>query len=646
MVVVGEFSGYFFRAPNVLQEIHDQAKVLCRDNDGEGLLCPTMPPMMLKNYLYLFRTIFSKHKFRIVLLTLFGFVNGILDSISIGTLIPLFSFIVKDANAATSIISRSVARMFGAFHIPFTIWALLAFMVILFVTKAVGEFLIIYVRVRITTDYENDTRSELYEKTLRARWPYLLNQKMGYLENVLMTDVRITQGLLKQICASAPNFASFLVYLGVALGISRSVTLATLAVGGVILLLSYPLVRRTKRYAGEQTEISKLIAHRVNESVSGMKTIKAAGVVDQVVLRERTVFEQLKRLIVKSALVLHVGTSPTESLGYLFIIGLFAFSYTQPGFSLASFAVVMYLVQRLFLSVRKMQGSLHLMNEAMSHGRHVVMLSEAISKEQERDTGTGLFRFERELAFRNVSFGYHPDQPILRDVSFTVRKREMVGIIGHSGAGKTTLTDLLLRLFEPDQGEITIDGVNISSFSLAALRGSIGYVSQDMFLKNDSIEENIKFFSDAVDDVRMREAAKLAHVYDFIQKLPRGFKTMIGNHGVMLSGGQRQRIVLARVLARKPEILILDEATSALDNESEALIRSSIEQLKGGVTVIAIAHRLSTLMNADRIVVLEGGCVLEEGAPAALLQDEKSYFHRMHAMSMREKEDTDSSGSA
>ncbi len=602
--------------------------------------------MMLKNYLYLFQTIFSRHKFRIVLLTLLGFVNGALDSISIGALIPLFSFIVKDANAATSIISRTVAWLFRVVHIPFTIWTLLVFMVVLFVTKAIGEFLIIYVRVRITTDYENDTRSELYEKTLRTRWPYLLNQKMGYLENVLMTDVRITQGLLKQICASAPNLASFIVYLCVAIGISRSVTLATIAFGVVILVLTYPLVRLTKRYAGEQTAISKLIAHRVNESVSGMKTIKAMGVVDQVVAREWGVFEELKKLIVKSSLVMQLGTSPTESLGYLFIIGLFAFSYTQPGFSLASFAVVMYLVQRLFLSVRKMQTGFHLMNEAMSHGHHVIALTRATTAEQERDTGTKPFHFEREIAFRNVAFGYRPDQPILRDVSFTVRKNEMVGIIGHSGAGKTTLTDLILRLFEPDYGEITIDGVNASSFSLAALRGNIGYVSQDMFLRNDSIEENIKFFSDAVDDARMIEAAKLAHVYDFIQTLPQGFKTMIGNHGVLLSGGQRQRIVLARILARKPEILILDEATSALDNESEALIRASIEQLKGGVTVIAIAHRLSTLMNADRIVVLEGGRVLEEDSPAALLQDEKSYFHRMHAMSMREKEDTDSPGSA
>ncbi|MDZ4299601.1 MAG: ABC transporter transmembrane domain-containing protein, partial [Candidatus Sungbacteria bacterium] len=309
-------------------------------------------PTMFKNYLYLFQTIFSRHKFRIVLLTLFGFINGALDSISIGTLIPLFSFIVKDANASTSFISRSVAWLFGVFHIPFTIWMLLVFMVLLFVTKAVGEFLTIYVRVRITTDYENDTRDELYEKTLRARWPYLLNQKMGYLENVLMTDVRITQGLLKQICASAPNLASFIVYLSVAIGISRSVTLVTIIFGVVILILSYPLVRLTKRYAGEQTAISKLIAHRVNESVSGMKTIKAMGVVDQVVLRERNVFEKLKQLIVKSSLILQLGTSPTESLGHLFIIGLFAFSYTQPGFSFASFAVVMYLVQRLFLSVR------------------------------------------------------------------------------------------------------------------------------------------------------------------------------------------------------------------------------------------------------------------------------------------------------
>jgi ABC-type multidrug transport system fused ATPase/permease subunit len=208
----------------------------------------------------------------------------------------------------------------------------------------------------------------------------------------------------------------------------------------------------------------------------------------------------------------------------------------------------------------------------------------------------------------------------------------MVGIIGPSGAGKTTLVDLILRLFRPVQGRIFVDGRDVSEVNLEEWRTVIGYVSQDMFLLNDSIENNIRFYNHRLSMAAIEKAAKMANIYDFIVSCPGKFDSVIGDRGIMLSAGQRQRIIIARVLARQPKFLILDEATSALDNEAEKEIQTVIENLKGKITVLVIAHRLSTVINADRLMVLDDGRVIEDGPPAKLLGDKNSYFSRLYEL--------------
>ena len=206
----------------------------------------------------------------------------------------------------------------------------------------------------------------------------------------------------------------------------------------------------------------------------------------------------------------------------------------------------------------------------------------------------------------------------------------MVGFIGPSGAGKTTIFDLLLRLLRPTEGKILVDGKNIHSIDIPDWRKNLSYVSQDVFLLNDTIFNNIKFFDDSVTKEDVFRAAKLAQIYDFINTLPDKFDTTVGERGVLLSAGQRQRVALARALARKPKVLLLDEATSSLDNESEQRIQTAIENLKGGMTILVIAHRLSTVLNSDKLFVVEKGKIVEEGNPRTLLKEKETYFHKMY----------------
>jgi subfamily B ATP-binding cassette protein MsbA len=214
-------------------------------------------------------------------------------------------------------------------------------------------------------------------------------------------------------------------------------------------------------------------------------------------------------------------------------------------------------------------------------------------------------------------------------MNFTVKRGQTVALVGPSGAGKTSVADLTLRLFRPTGGAVLLDGVNIEDISITEWRTNLGYVAQDVFLLNGSIEDNIRFYNEDLTHDEIVKASKQASIYDFIQTLPEGFATMVGDRGVLLSGGQRQRVALARALARKPKLLILDEATSALDSESERAIQESIQALHGTITVLIIAHRLTTVQDADIILVLDKGQIVEKGAPKQLLADQTSYFYRM-----------------
>jgi len=237
-------------------------------------------------------------------------------------------------------------------------------------------------------------------------------------------------------------------------------------------------------------------------------------------------------------------------------------------------------------------------------------------------------RVEGDISFQNVTFGYETYNPVLENINLDVKKGEMIGIVGHSGSGKTTLINLLMRLYDVTEGAITIDDVNIKDISQNALRSQIGVVLQETHLFSGSIRDNIRYSKPLASDDEVVAAAKLANAHDFIVSLPEGYNTMVGEKGYSLSGGERQRVAIARALIHDPQILILDEATAALDTETEKLIQDAINKLTENRTTFAIAHRLSTLRNADRLIVLDRGKMVECGTHQELL-DQKGFYWRL-----------------
>ncbi len=576
---------------------------------------------------------FGKYKKQILILILLGFAGAFLEGIGVNAIIPLFSFVIGDTQNNSDMISQVIEQFFGFIKIDFNVNYLLIFIIIMFVLRSFIKVYLDYVRIKITAEYENETRNFIFQKILKSDWPHLIKQKLGYLENIMLIDVPYSALILREISTIIMLATSLIVYLLVAFNINLIITLLTLALGLIIFLVLKPLNYKTKVLSTDSAKQNKNITHHITENILGIKTVKSMWVSSGVEEKGKYFFDKLYNIKIKIFVIKSIISSFIQPIGLIFVCLVFAFTYKSSSFNLASLAAIIYLIQKIFTYIQQLQQSLNIMNEKLPYLKSSLDYQEQAIKNEEENYGNKKFVFNDELRFNNVNFKYSEndnERKVLNDISFTVKKGEMVGMIGPSGVGKTTLVDLILRLLKPDSGSITLDGEDISKIDLKSWRKNIGYISQDMFLMNDTIANNIKFYDNSITDDNLIKAAKMANIYEFIENLPDKFETNIGERGVRLSAGQRQRVVIARILAHGPEILILDEATSALDNQSEIKIQKVLDNLKGNITVLAIAHRLTTVEGSDKLLIVENGCISEQGLPQELLKNRESYFSKTY----------------
>lgn len=578
----------------------------------------------------LFRIAYKGYSFKIAVVTILGFISGLASSIGISMLIPLFSLVVGQSTSSDiNNLTKAIEEVFAFLHLGFSLPVILILVVVLFVAKALVNLLTNYINARTSERYLEDMRGLSLRKTMAADWSYLMNQKIGYLDGSILGDAAGGATILKNISEAILGFTSLATYTFVALNISVWITIVSLLSGILIFISLKPYFYKIRKLSRFVNIANKEASHHINESLIGIKTIKAYAAESPIISRGYSRFDELRKAQVKTFFMSGLQSVFFEPASLAFISIIFIFSYKNPDFSMVSFAVVIYLVKNMFSFIQAIQSKFNSINSALPYLEKMLDYQKEAGQHKETSSGNKPFKFEKALEIKEVSFSYpETDRAVLTNIDFPIQKGEMVGIIGPSGVGKTTLVDILLRLLKPQKGKVLIDDVDIDSIDLNSWHKNIGYVSQDIFLINDTLEANISFYNDSIKKEDIITAAKMANIYDFIQELPKKFDTIVGERGVKLSGGQKQRICLARALSRKPGVLILDEATSSLDNESEALIQKSISDLKGKITVIIIAHRLSTIMNSDKIIVLDGGRVSEIGAPEKLITEPGSYLFK------------------
>ena len=563
------------------------------------------------------------------------FVSGGLDGLITVLLKPIFDQLAPGAGTA-----GAVPAKFGFLqeHLGVGAGSLPRIAFLLVGLSLLKAFLLYFAEYLMSYSGQNVVallRNRLYGRLLHQSAAFFSDQPTGQLMSRVLNDTeRVLEAASKSLTDFLRQVFLLLFFLGLIFYINWQLSLLALLMAPVVLGLATRLGRKMRGVSHESQENLARLSQLLQETLAGQKIVQAFGMENYERKRFRRSIGDLVHANLKGARLSALASPMVEFLGYAsFVPFLFyANRQVQEGLGIGVLVVFLAALFRLYEPVRKLSRMhLHFQQAFASSSRIFDLLGSRIGV-KDVPAAVEIDPFSRSVAFENVSFRYQQgDVPVLRGIDLNLARGEILALAGTSGAGKSTLASLLPRFHDPSSGRISIDGTDIRTVSLRSLRRQIALVPQETFLFDDTIRNNIAYGLPGCDDARVRRAARMAFLHEFVETLPAGYDTRIGERGTRLSGGQRQRVAIARALLKDAPILILDEATSALDAESERLVQEALLNLLRERTALVIAHRLSTVLLADRIALMEEGRIVDVGDHDTLLERSASY-RRLHRL--------------
>jgi subfamily B ATP-binding cassette protein MsbA len=576
---------------------------------------------------------------------------GLLDAFRVLLMRPVFDRVLNPAEATHTIplftmpwTGREIhLERFVPSHFQ-NVWTVVAFsLVASTILKALfdyaGTYLVNYAGFGMITDL----RDELYNATLKRSAAFFQKHSTGTLLSTLINDVERVQYAMSSVLAEfLQQFFTFIFLAAVVVVTGKKLAWILVLFIPVILYSARKIGREvrstTRRGQDKLAEIQNIL----HETITGNRIVKAFSMELWEITRYREAARRLFRANLRSVAAAAISSPLMDTFGAIAIALLLLVGrdqIRQQTLSTGLFIAFIIAVFKMYDPVRKFATLNNNFQQAVGASASIFQFIDTDDDVKEKPGAAKLGEFRNSIRFENVEFSYRADgdgaREVLHAINLEVRRGEVVAVVGSSGAGKSTLVHLIPRFFDVTGGRLTVDGLDVRDVTLASLRAQVGIVTQETVLFNDTLRNNIAYGQPNVPWERVEAAAKAALAHDFIQALPAGYDTVIGERGVRLSGGERQRLAIARAILKNAPVLILDEATSALDTESESLVQSALQNLMTGRTVLVIAHRLSTVRRADRIVVLEGGTISDIGAHEDLMQKLGTY-RRLYELQFEE----------